>query len=231
MKPTFDLIVFGGILILAVAMAIGWTVRMAQHSQRLGNFAGFSFAAILLLGGLASHLGWFADTAAQPPAFVVVESALLLGFVGFAMSRQGLALARALPWKVLIGLQVFRFPLELVMLWAAIVGIMPKAFSMLGYNFDVLSGALSLILVILIAKRGVLPKILLWIWNGIGIIFLTVIGVLAALTSPNIHAFGTAPEYINTWVLHFPYAYLPLLLVNVAVMGHVLATRKLLNQS
>lgn len=231
MKPTFDLIVYSGILILVVAMAIGWTVRMAQHSKRLGKFAGISFAAILLLGGLASHLGWFADTAAQPPAFVVVESALLLGFVGFAMSRQGLALARSLPWKVLVGLQVFRLPLELVMLWAALAGIMPKAFSILGYNFDVITGVLSLGLVIYIAKKGRLARAWLWLWNSIGIICLTVIGVLAALTSPNIHAFGTAPEYINTWVLYFPYAYLPLLLVNVAVMGHVLATRKLLDPS
>lgn len=231
MKPNFDLIVYGGILILAIAMAIGWTVRMAQHSKPLGKAAGISFAAILLLGGLASHLGWFADTTAQPPTFVLVEGALLLGFAGFAMSRQGLALARTLPWKVLIGLQVFRLPLELVMLWAAIVGIMPKAFSMLGYNFDVVTGALSLALVIAIAKKGRLPKAVLWLWNGIGIVCLAAIGVLAALTSPNIHAFGTAPEYINTWVLHFPYAYLPLMLVNVAVMGHVLSTRKLLDSS
>jgi hypothetical protein len=57
------------------------------------------------------------------------------------------------------------------------------------------------------------------------------IGLLAVLTSPNIHAFGNSPEYINTWVLHFPYVYLPLLLVNFAVMGHVLSTRKLLTSS
>jgi hypothetical protein len=231
MKPAFDLVVYGGILILAIAMAIGWTVRMAQYSKPLGQLAGASFAGIVMLGGIASYAGLFANTAAQPPLFVVVESVLLLGFIGFALSARGLALAQSLPWKVLVGLQVFRFPLELFMLRAALVGIMPREFSMLGYNFDVLSGVLSLALLIYISKTGRTPRALLWIWNGFGIACLAVIGALAAMTSPNIHAFGTAPEHINTWVLHFPYAYLPLLLVNFAVMGHVLATRKLLKES
>jgi hypothetical protein len=60
---------------------------------------------------------------------------------------------------------------------------------------------------------------------------LAAIAALAVLTSPNVHAFGHSPEHINTWVLYFPYAYLPLLLVNFAVLGHVLSTRKLLNKS
>jgi hypothetical protein len=155
----------------------------------------------------------------------------LLGFIGFSVSARGLALAQALPWTVLVGLQVFRLPLELLMLRAALLGIMPREFSMLGYNFDVLSGVLSLALLIYMSKTGRAPHALLWIWNGFGIACLAVIAVLAALTSPNIHAFGSTPEHINTWVLHFPYAYLPLLLVNFAVMGHVLSTRKLLKES
>jgi hypothetical protein len=235
MQPTFDVIVYGGIfalaIALAIAMAIGWTVRMAQHSKPLGQLVGASIAGIALLGGIASYAGLFTNTAVQPPLFVVVESVLLLGFVGFAMSARGLVFANAMPWKVLVGLQVFRLPLELLMLRAALVGIMPKEFSMLGYNFDVLSGVLSLALLIYMSKTGQAPRTLLWIWNSFGIACLCVIAVLAALTSPNIHAFGAASEHINTWVLYFPYAYLPLLLVNFAVMGHVLSTRKLLKES
>jgi hypothetical protein len=192
MKPVFDLVVYIGMLVLAIAMAIGWTVRMAQHSKPLGQLAGASFAGIAILGGIASYAGLFANTAAQPPLFVVVEFVLLLGFIGFAMSARGLTLAKAMPWKVLVGLQVFRLPLELFMLRAALIGIMPKEFSMLGYNFDVLSGALSLALLIYISKTEQAPRALLWIWNGFGIACLCVIAVLAALTSPNIHAFGAA---------------------------------------
>jgi hypothetical protein len=231
MKPTFDSVVYVGILALAVAMSIGWTVRIAQHNRSMAKFVGASFLAIALLGGLTSYFGLFANASAQPPLFVVVAIVLMIGFIGFAMSKQGLALAHRLPWTVLVGLQVFRLPLELVMLRAALIDIMPKEFSMLGYNFDVLSGIFSLLLLIHLSKKNDTPRALLWIWNLFGMACLAAIAVLAVLTSPNVHAFGHSPEHINTWVLYFPYAYLPLLLVNFAVLGHVLSTRKLLNKS
>jgi hypothetical protein len=231
MKPAFDLLVDLGIFALAIAMAIGWAVRIAQYSKPMGIFSGAVFSAIALMGGLASHFNLFSNTATQPPLFVLVEFVLFVGFVSFANSRAGLALALSLPWKVLIGLQVFRLPLELLMLRAALVGIMPQEFSMLGYNFDVLSGIFSLLLLIYIANKPTAPLALLWVWNLFGMSCLAGIAVLAVLTSPNVHAFGDAPEHINTWVLYFPYAYLPLLLVNFAVFGHVLATRKILNPS
>lgn len=64
-----------------------------------------------------------------------------------------------------------------------------------------------------------------------GIACLLVIAVLAVLTSPNVHAFGAVPQHINSWVLYFPYSLLPSVLVSVALLGHVLLTRKLLSLS
>jgi hypothetical protein len=63
-----------------------------------------------------------------------------------------------------------------------------------------------------------------------GIACLLAIAVLAALTSPNLHFFGSDAKHINSWVLYFPYSLLPTLLVTYAVFGHVLLTRKLLAQ-
>jgi hypothetical protein len=40
-------------------------------------------------------------------------------------------------------------------------------------------------------------------------------------------AFGADPIHINTWILHFPYSLLPLLLVSFAVLGHIVLSRKL----
>ena len=231
MKPTIDIATYIGILGLTAAMSISWTFRMSQHSQRLGFIAGICFAAIGVLSGLASYFGLFLDAFAHPPLFVVFVIPLFLGFIGFALSRHGLALTRHLDWKVLVGLQMFRLPLELLMLRATLVGIMPREFSMLGYNFDVLSGVFSILLFIYLLKTEKPSMRFIWIWNIFGMTCLLAIGILAVLTSPTVHAFGAAPEHINTWVLYFPYTYLPVLLVNFAIMGHVLATRKLLDHS
>ncbi len=137
-------------------------------------------------------------------------------------------LARELSYTTLLCLQIFRLPLELLMLRAALLGIMPVEFSMLGYNYDVLTGLGALLLTIASALRGTLPKPLLWAWNLLGIACLVVIAALALLTSPRLHAFGTEAAHINTWVQFFPYALLPIVLVSLAVLGHVLMTHKLL---
>jgi hypothetical protein len=42
-----------------------------------------------------------------------------------------------------------------------------------------------------------------------------------------VRLFGDAPGHVNTWVLYFPYVWLPAVLVTIAVAGHIVITRKL----
>jgi hypothetical protein len=146
------------------------------------------------------------------------------------LGKPGSALARSLHIETLVALQIFRLPLELLMLRAANLQIMPVEFSMLGYNLDVLTGLGALLISAYCAWTWSLPLKIIWAWNLLGMACLAVIAVLAVLTSPNVHAFGTAPEHINSWVLYFPYSLLPSILVSMAVLGHVLLTRKLLTR-
>ncbi len=46
--------------------------------------------------------------------------------------------------------------------------------------------------------------------------------------SPIFQLFGSEPQNLNTWVLFFPYTWLPVILVTVALSGHLLVTRKML---
>ena len=52
--------------------------------------------------------------------------------------------------------------------------------------------------------------------------------VVALLATPMVHAFGTEPAHLNTWVAYFPFVWLPAGLVSAAVLGHVLLWRRLL---
>jgi hypothetical protein len=144
------------------------------------------------------------------------------------MSRAGRDLATQSTFGQLIVLQAFRFPLELLMQRAAITGIMPKEFSFDGYNFDVVTGAFAIVIGVTLLRKKKLPRWVLISWNIWGIACLIVIVVLAIGTSPRVAMFGTEPEKVNTWVLFFPYAWLPTVLVSIAVLGHTLVTRKLL---
>ncbi|MGE3840787.1 MAG: hypothetical protein AB7I50_04305 [Vicinamibacterales bacterium] len=125
------------------------------------------------------------------------------------VSRLGGELAAAVPIVVLVGLQAFRLPIELVMHGAVSLGIMPVELSHFGYNFDNLTGAGALVIATAL-RRGVrVPRGVLWTWNVWGVWCLVAMAAIAIATSSLVRAFGDDPTHVNTWVLFFPYVWLP----------------------
>ncbi len=208
-------------LALAVAFVAGWVRAGGRALPAAAGVASWLAltAAIALSGALARF-------DARPPTVVpfmvgVVGSALALGF-----SPAGGRLARELPLAWLVGIQGFRLPLELVMHRAAAEGVMPVQMSFSGWNFDIVTGVTALIVAALI-HLGRAPRALVVAWNALGLALLAVIGGIAVASVPAIHAFGAAPERLNTWVSYFPYVWLPAGPVAFALAGHVVVGRRL----
>jgi hypothetical protein len=227
-RPAFDAplaIGFGLVVLLTCGL---WLRVIAKQDRRAAAQGAVLLVVLLAAAALGDWLGLFARQDLLPPPFVVLVTATLCVVTAFGFGRTGRALATQTPTQTLIALQIFRLPLEILMLRAALVGIMPTSFSMRGYNWDVATGTVALILVMAYRAKLAPPRVVLWLWNLGGISFLLVIAVLAALTSPTLAAFGRDASQLNTWVLYFPYALLPTVLVPLAVLGHVLMTRHLL---
>jgi hypothetical protein len=136
-------------------------------------------------------------------------------------------MALSLPFAALVGSQAFRLPLELVMHRAATEGVMPVQMTYTGRNFDIATGALALLLAAWLTI-GTPPRWALWLWNALGFGLLVNVVAVAIASLPTLHAFGTAPERLNTWVAFPPFVWLPTILVPAALLGHILVTRKLL---
>ena len=127
--------VTGGFVILPLLVAAGFVLACEWAGRRLGEAVTERRRRTVRLG--AAVLAWLSVTAlmaasgvlrwfdATPPPFAVF--ALAGGVVGVAVSCSplGTLLVRGLPLWVLVGFQVFRFPLELVMHRAYVEGIMP----------------------------------------------------------------------------------------------------------
>ena len=113
------------------------------------------------------------------------------------------------------------------MLHAARQGVMPMEFSMAGYNFDVVTGALAVPLGLALLRGWTVPRYVLVAWNAWGVACLLVIAALAVATSPNVAWFGSAQAYVSVWVLYFPYVWLPTIMVPVAVYAHGLISLRL----
>lgn len=70
-----------------------------------------------------------------------------------------------------------------------------------------------------------LPRWVYWAFNVPGATLLAVVVTIAIVSIPTFALFG--PDRVNTWVFGFPYVYLPAVMVQWALLGHLLVFRKL----
>jgi hypothetical protein len=110
---------------------------------------------------------------------------------------------------------------------AARAGVMPVQMSFEGRNFDVVTGAsAAVVAALLLADRA--PRWLVVAWNGLGAALLANIVVIAVASTPLVHAFGTDPAALDSWVATAPFVWLPTVFVTCAIAGHIIIARRLL---
>jgi hypothetical protein len=223
-------------LAAAVAAVASWGAARATAASAGTVARPFAPRLLVALGAAVVWMGaWIAvartgallDFARRPPPMLFMMVATLGAGLAIGLSPLGLRLARGLPLAALVGFQAFRLPLELVMDRAARAGVMPVQMSFEGWNFDIVTGASALIVAGLIVA-GRAPRGLVVAWNVLGIVLLAAIGAIAVVSTPLVHAFGTAPAALNTWVGTAPFVWLPTVFVACALAGHVVLTRRLL---
>ena len=229
--PEWDWIAAYGIGGIAVVVAIAWVVLFSLGNGRRALVISPIAVVVMAVSAFAALSGKLSRFDSFPPPMLVMMFSVFAMALAFGFSRFGRDGASNISFIALIGLQAFRLPLELVMHHASTVGIMPVELSFSGYNFDIVTGAGALtIFGLLKSGRTVAPGVL-WAWNIWGLFCLVVITIIAITTSPIVRLFGDDPNHLNTWVLYFPYVWLPVVLVTIAISGHIVIRRKLLLKS
>jgi len=194
--------------------------------RRVTRFALLVAALWLGLTSVAALTGVLARFELRPPPYLL----LMIGTVGFGIwagtSALGKRLAGCVPLWVLVGVQAFRLPLELVMHRAYEEGVMPVQLSYSGFNFDILTGTSAVLLsALLYFKRA--PLGLAAAWNALGSGCLLMIAIIAITTSPILRVFGEGPSNVNYWVAYFPFVLLPAACVVFALASHIVILRRL----
>ena len=227
-------LVTGGFVALPLLIAAGFVLACAWADRRLGESeevrqrrtvrVGAAVLAWLLLTALAAGSGLLRRFEAIPPPFAGLALAVTVVGIAVPCSPLGTRLVRGLPLWVLVGSQVFRFPLELLMHRAYVEGVMPVQMSYSGRNYDILTGISAGLLGWWLA-RGRVPHRVVVAWNGLGFVLLVNIVTVALLSTPVFRWFGD--DRLNTFVAYLPFVWLPAVLVTAALMGHILVWRKL----
>ena len=158
------------------------------------------------------------DDFTLPPVmfFLIVPALVAATLVGWK------AYGYMLPLRWLVGFQAFRIFVELLIHQAVEEGVAPPQMTWDGMNFDILTGITAMLLFPFASR---VPKWVLHGWNLLGFLLLANVLVVAILSMPTPFQ-QIEPD--NTWIVHFPYVWLPTVHVLLAWMGHVTLLRRLL---
>lgn len=189
-----------------VVVMAGWTVFTAAmaYSGLLAEFTSFPpWIPILVLAQLAFvfWLGWYSHWS---------------------------DLLAKIPQYILVGLQCFRIPVELLLATLAARKLLAIEMTYNGRNFDVLEGITAVALAIWLKRRGEnsLRHIVL-VWNLIGLSLVTVVLAHGLLSVPYPSQFLhlSMPTFI---IAYFPVVWLLTLLVPMAYLLHLVSMRRCL---
>jgi hypothetical protein len=233
--PNASALVTGGFVVLPMLVAGGFVLASDWAGKRLGQETAVRRRRLVLVGGavvawavitaLAAASGVLRQFDATPPPFGILAVAVIAIGIAVPFSRLGTLLVRGLPLWALVGFQVFRLPLELLMHRAYVEGVMPVQMSYSGQNYDILTGISAGALGLWLWRRDG-PRWLVAAWNVLGFALLVNIVAIAIVSTPRFAWFGS--ERLNTFVTYPPFVWLPAILVVAALIGHLLVWRRTL---
>jgi hypothetical protein len=207
-----------------VAQTVALAAFLVWVCSRVGRGRQAAFAIALWLGGIyaLAAVGVLAFGPLPPPMMVAVTVAVF-GTAKVAHSRLATAVVERVPLALLVGFQAFRIPVEIFLWLGHRDGFVPVQMKWEGRNFDVVTGVTALLVALAGGRRLTLA------WNFLGLALLLNIVVIAILSMPTpLRLFMNEPA--NRFIATAPYAWLPLFLVQAALLGHLLVFRALRNR-
>jgi hypothetical protein len=219
------------LLVVGIAIAFGvaaWLAgaRLGESASQKAAWALFATAVIGAVMAVSARLaasGFLLDYSSVPPRIGVLLAVVTALTIVLASGPFGARFARGLPLVGLVAYQAFRVPLECVLLALGRDGRIPMRMTFEGANFDVLSGLLAIVVAVGLA-RGRCPRGAVLAWNVLGLGLLANIVTIAVLSMPTrFRVFHEGPA--NTLVGTFPWVWLPTVLVQAALFGHLAVFR------
>lgn len=222
-----------GLLAVLVAAAFPVLLHRAETAAGDAALAGRRARRAALATGVwmaatfaAAASGRLSFTSTPPTMMVAIVLSLALA-LRVGLSGTGGRLAAGVPLAVLVGVQGFRLPLELLMHRAYGEGLMPVQMSYSGRNFDIVTGSTAIVLAaaLWLAPQRVSPKLVM-AWNVLGFALLLNVLTIAILSAPTpLRVFTNEPA--NVWITQAPFVWLPAVFVLAALAGHIVVFRRL----
>ncbi len=188
----------------------------------------YSIIIWLTIVGILGISGFYQKTGTMPPRFTLLLGPVVLFILLLFTNKKSKTLVDNLNLKWLTLLHIIRIPIEIILYYTFLAGLIPDLMTFNGYNYDIISGITAPIMYYLVFVKKKIKRKGLLIWNfvclGLLINVLT-IAVLSAKTPFQILAF----EQPNIGVTYFPFVWLPTIIVPIVLFAHLASIKQLLS--
>ena len=210
--------------VLTTLLTIWFLYRATNNRTSL-----WGIGAWMIIVGVLGYFGFYRVTGTIPPRFIFLLGPGLLFVLFFVASRRGQEVSARLRLDWLTVLHVVRVPVEIVLYFVFLEGLIPEVMTFEGYNLDILSGLSAPLVYYAVFVKQCLGNRGLLIWNilCLGLLLnILLIAVLSAQTPLQQWAF----EQPNVGVTYFPFVWLPAVVVPIVLYAHLASIQQLLRQ-
>lgn len=204
-------------------------VIMLYYATRKWKMLLFVLLAWMAIQLFIGESGFYIGGKTQPARFLLLAPPALAGILILFVSRSGRHFIDSFDAGQLTLLHSIRVPVEIVLYFLFLEKNVPQVMTFEGRNFDILAGLTAPLVFYFGYVRKKLPVSVLVAWN-IGSLFLLFnIIILAVLSAPSpFQQLGF--EQPNTAIAHFPFNWLPSVVVPVVLLAHLASLRQLLKK-
>ncbi|MFK7934115.1 MAG: hypothetical protein AB8G22_11450 [Saprospiraceae bacterium] len=176
--------------------------------------------------GLVSS-GFYQNFTAIPPRFPLLFVPTLFVMLYFLLSQKGQQIIDRFSLAQLTILHTIRIPVELVLYGLFIEKAIPEIMTFAGRNWDILAGLTAPVVYYFMFVKKTMSRRSLLIWNVLSLLLVLNIVIHAILSAPSpFQQFGL--DQPNIAIFHFPFVWLPSVVVPLVIFAHLVAIRRLI---
>ena len=162
-----------------------------------------------------------------PPRFLLAVFPPLLTIIIVFVLPAGRRFVDGLALTPLTYLHVVRIPVELILYALFVNQAIPEIMTFAGRNFDILAGISAPLIAYFGLQQQKISRRIMLVWHVLALALLLNIVTIAVLSLPTpFQQFGL--DQPNWGVLHFPFNWLPAVVVPLVLFAHLVAIRRLI---
>ncbi len=197
------------------------------RAMNYNRFAATVFLSLVLFQGMLSAIGFYTSIDSNGKRLPVLFLPSLLIILLVFSTRSGRRFTDKLSLRSLTWIHIIRIPVEFVLHWLFIQKMIPAAMTFEGYNYDILSGLYTPVIVMFAFRGRFARRNWLITWNVVCLLMLINIVTISILSADvPFQIFGF--DQPNQAVLYFPFVWLPSCIVPALLFSHIVSLRKLI---